>query len=100
MALPNALLTFILSTWFMRHGDFDDKTEEAVELVIGAFHLIMIFILYNRSRTSYARWWEGCTLLQKTRGEWFNGYSSIMAFTSTKPELQEQVSSYVHLLAR
>merc|ERR1719401_1317941 len=62
--------------------------------------LIMVFILYNRSRISYSRWWEGGTLLQKTRGEWFNGYSSIMAFTTTKPEMQERVTEYVQLITR
>merc|ERR1719329_1513778 len=67
---------------------------------MSAFTSVMIFILYNRSTTAYDRWWEGGTLLQKTRGEWFNAYSSIMAFTSTKPEMQDAVDSYVHLLAR
>jgi len=60
----------------------------------------MVFILHNRSRISYNRWWEGGTLLQKTRGEWFNAYSSIVAFTSTKPELQDQVDAYLQFLAR
>ena len=33
-----------------------------------------------RSRIAYNRWWEGGTLLQQTRGEWFNGYSSLIAW--------------------
>merc|ERR1719440_2708227 len=69
-------------------------------MVMASFSVVMLFILYNRSRTSYDRWWEGGTLLQKTRGEWFNAYSSIMAFTSTKPEMQAQVKEYQMLLAR
>merc|ERR1719157_175743 len=69
-------------------------------LVIAAFSSVMIFVLNGRSNTAYNRWWEGGTLLQKTRGEWFNAYSSIMAFTSVKPEMQDQVDAYVHLLAR
>merc|ERR1719456_1004561 len=68
--------------------------------VLAAFSGVMLFVLYNRSNTAYDRWWEGGTLLQKMRGEWFNAYSSIMAFTSTKPEMQPQVDAYVHLLAR
>merc|ERR1719311_1761667 len=75
-------------------------TSASAQMVITAFTSVMIFILYNRSNTAYDRWWEGGTLLQKTCGEWFNAYSSIMAFTSTKPELQEQVEAYTHLLAR
>merc|ERR1719473_386099 len=112
MALPNAILTFIVATYiqqpdpdnFNEHGasnaSNNDGTPDAARLVIATFTAIMIFILYNRSRTSYNRWWEGGTLLQKTRGEWFNAYSSIISFTSTKPELQDEVESYCHLLAR
>eukprot|EP00927_Polykrikos_kofoidii_P011381 TRINITY_DN1481_c0_g4_i1.p1 TRINITY_DN1481_c0_g4~~TRINITY_DN1481_c0_g4_i1.p1 ORF type:complete len:480 (-),score=71.67 TRINITY_DN1481_c0_g4_i1:250-1689(-) len=109
MAIPNAVITFIIATllqkpgqqdFIVKDGDIDDNTSKAAQMVIGAFTSVMIFILYNRSNTAYDRWWEGGTLLQKTRGEWFNAYSSIMAFTSTKPEMAEQVEQYVHLLAR
>merc|ERR1719199_1856550 len=71
-----------------------------VSLLMTAFSAGLTFVLHNRSRTSYSRWWEGGTLLQKTRGEWFNAYSSIMAFASTKPEMQAEVEAYTHLLAR
>ena len=30
-----------------------------------------MFILTFRSDIAYERWWEGGTLLQKTRGEWW-----------------------------
>merc|ERR1719160_59195 len=105
MAIPNAVLTCIIATVLQETGsvekDFDNSefnddgtsnafkteaTSKAAQSVIATFTVVMIFILYNRSRTSYSRWWEGGTLLQKTRGEWFNAFSSIMAFTSTKPE--------------
>merc|ERR1719272_1326074 len=110
MAIPSSILTFIIATMLLDaeaknmnledESDDRDKAAKAAAGVIGSFTSIMIFILYNRSRMSYNRWWEGGTLLQKTRGEWFNAYSSIMAFTSTKPEMQEQVDAYTHLLAR
>merc|ERR1712232_1184989 len=83
----------------MGASNIDDAHVAAQEVVV-AFTTVMGFILYNRSMTSYSRWWEGGTLLQKTRGEWFNAYSSIVAFTSTKPELQAEVDSYRHLMAR
>eukprot|EP00928_Gymnodinium_smaydae_P021120 TRINITY_DN1821_c0_g2_i1.p1 TRINITY_DN1821_c0_g2~~TRINITY_DN1821_c0_g2_i1.p1 ORF type:complete len:502 (-),score=44.77 TRINITY_DN1821_c0_g2_i1:275-1780(-) len=109
MAIPNAAITFLFATLLMQpdHDEFniggagrDDDTSRSALMTTSAFTSVMIFILYNRSNTAYDRWWEGGTLLQKTRGEWFNAYSSIMAFTSTKPELKEQVESYQHLLAR
>jgi len=110
MSVPNALITFFVAT-LLRHQDaddfdagivtrFHDDTATSAQMALGAFTVVMTFILYNRSQTAYDRWWEGGTLLQKTRGEWFNAYSSIMAFTSTKPEMQDQVEAYTHLLAR
>lgn len=105
MAFPNAIITFALCYLLKNDSeDFDVKTHEdttkAAMMLMSSFTVVMVFILYNRSRTCYSRWWEGGTLLQKARGEWFNAYSSIIAFTSTKPEMQEQVCSYTHLLAR
>jgi len=117
VALPNAVITFIIGTWLQRQvtGDFShdefnedgasnifdtDAVSKAAQSIMAVFTAVMIFILHNRSRTSYNRWWEGGTLLQKTRGEWFNAYSSIMAFTSTRPELQDEVVKYCHLMAR
>eukprot|EP00928_Gymnodinium_smaydae_P021124 TRINITY_DN1821_c0_g5_i1.p1 TRINITY_DN1821_c0_g5~~TRINITY_DN1821_c0_g5_i1.p1 ORF type:complete len:504 (-),score=62.40 TRINITY_DN1821_c0_g5_i1:316-1827(-) len=109
MAIPNALITLLVATMLSQEGQneffiggagIDDDSARSAQLVMAAFTSIMTFILYNRSNTAYDRWWEGGTLLQKTRGEWFNAFSSIMAFTSTKPEMQAQVDAYVHLLAR
>eukprot|EP00930_Biecheleria_cincta_P016819 TRINITY_DN13558_c0_g1_i1.p1 TRINITY_DN13558_c0_g1~~TRINITY_DN13558_c0_g1_i1.p1 ORF type:complete len:499 (-),score=52.17 TRINITY_DN13558_c0_g1_i1:33-1529(-) len=100
VAFPNAILTFIVATLLADDNKVDDDTAKAAQLVIGAFTSVMVFVLYNRSNTAYDRWWEGGTLLQKARGEWFNAYSSIMAFTSTKPEMQEEVQAYCHLVAR
>merc|ERR1719335_670433 len=105
MAVPNALITFVIATLLQdyhaeENADANEDTAEAAQMTIAAFTSVMIFILYNRSRTSYSRWWEGGTLLQKTRGEWFNAYSSIMAFTSEKPTMQDEVIAYSHLLGR
>eukprot|EP00930_Biecheleria_cincta_P018011 TRINITY_DN14165_c0_g3_i1.p1 TRINITY_DN14165_c0_g3~~TRINITY_DN14165_c0_g3_i1.p1 ORF type:complete len:377 (-),score=39.24 TRINITY_DN14165_c0_g3_i1:91-1221(-) len=111
MAVPNAMLTFLISTMIQHPGAddleprsaitiFHKDTATAANMVMAAFTAVMLFILQRRSSIAYDRWWEGGTLLQKTRGEWFNAYSSIMAFTSTKPELQPQVEAYQHLLAR
>jgi predicted membrane chloride channel (bestrophin family) len=125
MAVPNAMITLLLATLLQNYGaDYgfagwsnddvlmdigDDNwaqaypsvtTAHVAQSVITVLTSTLIFVLYNRSRTSYSRWWEGGTLLQKTRGEWFNAYSSIMAFMATNPELQAEVDSYMHLVAR
>lgn len=90
VAIPNAVITFCITTWLIDDTEsFNDDRSKNAQMVLAAATSIMVFILYNRSRTSYNRWWEGGTLIQKARGEWFNAYSSIMAFTSTKPEMQD-----------
>eukprot|EP00930_Biecheleria_cincta_P018013 TRINITY_DN14165_c0_g4_i1.p1 TRINITY_DN14165_c0_g4~~TRINITY_DN14165_c0_g4_i1.p1 ORF type:complete len:518 (-),score=69.88 TRINITY_DN14165_c0_g4_i1:85-1638(-) len=110
MAIPNALLTCLIATLLQQSGadEFDagvitmfhKDTAGAAAMTLAAFTAVMSFILQRRSSIAYDRWWEGGTLLQKTRGEWFNAYSSVMAFTSTKPEMQDQVEEYQQLLAR
>eukprot|EP00971_Amphidinium_carterae_P142994 2832940-Amphidinium_carterae.1 len=42
----------------------------------------------------------GLTLLQQVRGQWFNATSSLFAFCTVKPELQEVVSKFRLLQVR
>lgn len=112
VAVPNALITLLVSLYVpsLKAALFDEdaSNEEssgsaktnASAMILTTLTVILTFILYNRSRTSYDRWWEGGTLLQKTRGEWFNAYSSLVAFASTKPEMRNKVTTYLHFLAR
>lgn len=102
MAVVNAALTVGVSI-SMDYSDGlypDPNTTETVAALMAVFSSVMMFILTFRSDIAYERWWEGGTLLQKTRGEWFNAYSSLVAFSSARPELQRQVMEFHHLLAR
>jgi predicted membrane chloride channel (bestrophin family) len=49
-----------------------------VKLKVRDFQVPLQFLRNFRSRIAYNRWWEGGTLLQQTRGEWFNGFSSLI----------------------
>eukprot|EP00435_Cladocopium_sp_Y103_P043468 s2086_g12.t1 len=102
MAVVNATLTFGVSISMEYSDGFnpDPGTTEMVATLMAIFSSVMMFILTFRSDIAYERWWEGGTLLQKTRGEWFNAYSSLVAFSSARPELQRQVMEFHHLLAR
>ncbi|CAE7336185.1 unnamed protein product [Symbiodinium natans] len=102
MALPNAVLAYAVSFLVEAEGGFlrDVETTQAAVLLTAAFTAVMIFILTTRLQIAYDRWWEGGTLLQKTRGEWFNAYSSLIAFSSGKLEMQAKVEEFHHLLAR
>ncbi|CAE7206123.1 icmt [Symbiodinium sp. CCMP2592] len=102
MALPNAVLTYGVSLLLAAEGASprDAEITDSVVLLAATFTAVMIFILTARLQIAYDRWWEGGTLLQKTRGEWFNAYSSLIAFSSGKVELQAKVEEFHHLLAR
>eukprot|EP00930_Biecheleria_cincta_P084158 TRINITY_DN7364_c0_g2_i1.p1 TRINITY_DN7364_c0_g2~~TRINITY_DN7364_c0_g2_i1.p1 ORF type:complete len:550 (-),score=113.93 TRINITY_DN7364_c0_g2_i1:146-1795(-) len=64
------------------------------------FSFILGFLIVFRSQKAYSRWWEGGTLLQQLRGEWFNAFSSLLAFTNPDPEIREEVERFQHQLAR
>lgn len=103
MAVPNAILSFIFA--HILHGgrlppeENTDRGDNAIKM-LAAFTSVQFFVLFFRSNVAYSRWWEGGTLLQKTRGEWFNAYSSLIAFCSTDPNMAPKVEEFQHLLAR
>jgi len=68
--------------------------------VLTGFTFILGFLVVFRSQQAYSRWWEGGTLLQQLRGEWFNAYSSLLAFGNQAPEKCEEVLAFQHRLAR
>mmetsp|Transcript_55988 Transcript_55988/g.130904 ORF Transcript_55988/g.130904 Transcript_55988/m.130904 type:complete len:445 (+) Transcript_55988:132-1466(+) len=105
MAVPNAMLTYGVAQVFVsmkaeEGHQMDKRTVETIMLLEAIFTAVMIYILTMRVQIAYDRWWEGGTLLQKTRGEWFNAYSSLIAFSSGKAEMQSKVKEFHHLLAR
>eukprot|EP00439_Symbiodinium_sp_Y106_P060765 s1143_g9.t1 len=78
----------------------DQDTINTAWGILGIFSTCMFFVLNFRSQIAYNRWWEGGTLLQQTRGEWFNCFSSLVAFTNPAPELACKVEEFQHLLVR
>jgi len=68
--------------------------------VLGMFTFVLGFLLVFRTQQAYSRWWEGGTLLQELRGEWFNAYSSLLAFASTDVKVAYEVMKFQHRLAR
>jgi len=64
-----------------------------------AYNFLFSFILTFRSSQAYARWWEGSTLLLQARGEWFNSYSSLIAFCTTDMDKWREVKSFQKILA-
>lgn len=101
LALPNAGITFLICN--MRAGTLRDIERDGVKdafSLLSFFTSVLFFVLYFRSNVAYSRWWEGGTLLQQIRGEWFNAYSSIIAFSATDPKMAGKVEEFHHTLAR
>lgn len=74
--------------------------EDVGASVLSGFTFILGFLIVFRSQQAYSRWWEGGTLLQQLRGEWFNAFSSLMAFCNTSKEKTEGVLNFQHRLLR
>jgi len=73
----------------------------AATSVFGGFTFILGFLVVFRSQQAYSRWWEGGTLLLQLRGEWFNSYSCLMAFSNQgAPEKSEEVWRFQQQLVR
>jgi len=68
--------------------------------VVSMFTFVLGFLLVFRTQQAYSRWWEGGSLLQELRGEWFNAYSCLLAFGNTAPEKKMEVQKFNHQLAR
>eukprot|EP00929_Paragymnodinium_shiwhaense_P087272 TRINITY_DN47508_c0_g1_i1.p1 TRINITY_DN47508_c0_g1~~TRINITY_DN47508_c0_g1_i1.p1 ORF type:complete len:675 (+),score=117.64 TRINITY_DN47508_c0_g1_i1:46-2025(+) len=101
IAMPNALLAFLLGTFSNGPvASLEDESAKTGVSLFGAFSSVLFFVLYFRSNVAYSRWWEGGTLLQQVRGEWFNAYSSLIAFSNADPKKDAEVEAFHHMLAR
>ncbi|CAE7916484.1 unnamed protein product [Symbiodinium necroappetens] len=82
----------MLLHWLLR---LDAATLEVIgtgapeQNVFDGFTFVLGFLIVFRSQQAYSRWWEGGTLLQQLRGEWFNSYSCLIAFCNGAPEKKE-----------
>lgn len=68
--------------------------------IMSNFTFVLGFLIVFRVNHAYSRWWEGGTLLQKIRGDWFNAYSSLLAFCNEATDKSVEVEHFKHTLAR
>lgn len=66
----------------------------------GFFISLLAFMVAFRNNQGWSRYWEGATLLQQTRGEWFNAVSSVFAFCNPQPDVKEKVNRFQGLIVR
>mmetsp|Transcript_21360 Transcript_21360/g.49656 ORF Transcript_21360/g.49656 Transcript_21360/m.49656 type:complete len:614 (+) Transcript_21360:142-1983(+) len=80
--------------------DGSDSSSYASLASFVSFNAILGFLVVFRSQQAYARYWEGLTLLQQVRGQWFNATSSLFAFCSVDSHLQDDVNKFRLLQVR
>jgi len=103
-AFPNALLA--VGLWYLIREVLDKETfEDALSGVTvtqswNAYNWVIGFLVSFRAQRAYSRWWEGGTLLQQARGEWFNAYSSLIAFCTRDESKFEHVRKFQKIVAR
>jgi len=99
-SVPAGILATTAHFLLRLQGGFDQRHTNAWTTVMGGFQFILGFLIVFRSQQAYSRWWEGGTLLQQLRGEWFNAFSSLLAFCNTVPEKTDEVAKFQHRLVR
>merc|ERR1719424_1176708 len=88
--------------WLLEDNEISEAlgVGDAAASAWGGFTFILGFLIVYRSQKAYDRWWEGGTLLQQLRGEWFNAYSCLVAFCNTAPEKKGEVIQFQQQLVR
>lgn len=103
-AFPNALVA--VSLWYvLREMMTTEVFEETLSGVFAsqawsAYNWVIGFVVSYRAQRAYSRWWEGGTLLQQARGEWFNSYSSLIAFCTRDDGKLQHVRVFQKTLSR
>lgn len=96
-AIPSGIFAFMLSKYDLQ--GFREELD-GVASMWSAFTFILGFLVVFRANQAYGRYWEGATLLAQARGEWFNAFSSVIAFRTKDQARQTEVESFQHLLVR
>jgi len=101
-AVPTSILAGVLHWVFASQTGIKEIVGigDNVTTIFGGFNFILGFLVVFRSQQAYSRWWEGGTLLQQLRGEWFNAFSSLIAFKNNAPEKQDEVEKFQQQLVR
>lgn len=104
-AVPNAALVFLLKYLFA-----DAKPPEGnqppwwdmsgVSVIWAGYTSVLGFVIVFRNNQAYTRFWEGATLINQVRGEWFNAVSTLFTFCNHAKEFSEQVDKFQGTLIR
>jgi len=96
-AVPAALMSGLLRLLI------DDETVAEFEDIAStgnSLSFVLGFLIVFRTQKAYDRWWSAGAALNEVRADWFNAYSSLVAFGNQDPEMRQQLESWIHEIAR
>mmetsp|Transcript_45264 Transcript_45264/g.105013 ORF Transcript_45264/g.105013 Transcript_45264/m.105013 type:complete len:515 (-) Transcript_45264:73-1617(-) len=98
-ALPNACFGALMSLAFRDGWILKSESTDWVQ-VWSSYAFVLGFLLVFRTSNAYTRYWEGASILQQVRGEWYNAVSSVIAFSSREKDKQNEVQLFQHRMIR
>mmetsp|Transcript_140212 Transcript_140212/g.355645 ORF Transcript_140212/g.355645 Transcript_140212/m.355645 type:complete len:591 (+) Transcript_140212:168-1940(+) len=98
-ALPCSIVAMLLHVFLRPDENEINPVEGVIELWSG-YTFVLGFLIVFRNNQAYFRFWEGATLVQTVRGEWFNATSSLIAFCAKSSDKHQQVEQFQQLLVR
>lgn len=106
-ALSNALFAGIahwaisyISAYMEQNLDDFKGQMDGVTTIWSGYTAVLGFLIVFRNNQAYSRFWEGATLVNQTRGEWFNAVSSLIAFCDMSEARKTEVEHFQALLVR
>jgi len=94
-----AAVNRMLIDHYLKDSPLTDSVEGALNIWTSST-FVMGFLLVFRTQQAYSRYWEGSTLLQQIKGEWFNAVSSLFAFCTTEESLKKETQHFQHVVVR
>jgi len=95
LSLPNAALAFLLHLYCRQEETSDGiLSMNGVQTLWAGYSSVLGFLIVFRNNQAYTRFWEGATLINQIRGEWFNAVSSLVAFCNSAPDYTERVDDF------
>lgn len=98
-SLPSAGLAVLFAMLLEEHAELDFLNNLNESSVWSASIVVVGILVAFRTNKAYDRFWEGITLVQQMRAEWFEAASNLMAFSEVaakKNPSNEKMVSDVH----
>lgn len=102
LTIPSTALSVAINVLIHEHSGLKAVLTPGDEAwnTFSGFTFVLGFLIVFRAQQAYSRWWEGGTLLQELRGEWFNAYSCLLAFCNDAQEMRTEVEEFQNVLVR